>query len=138
MHLRVIREPSRAGATLGSLYVDNVWECWTLEDEIREVKIPGVTAIPAGTYPVVLSLSNRFKCELPEVQHVPAFVGIRIHAGNTIADTEGCLLVGQARKAGTIALSRPALASLMVKLRAAASEGVTITLENPPVVAKAA
>jgi hypothetical protein len=132
MHLRVIREPSLAGATLGSLYVNNVWECWTLEDEIRDVKVAGVTAIPAGAYPVVLSQSARFQRELPEVQHVPNYAGIRIHAGNTIADTEGCLLVGQARKAGTIALSRPALDALMVKLRAAAGEPVTITLENPP------
>jgi len=135
MHLRVIREPSTPGGTFGALYVDGVWLCWTLEDRLREgPKVPGDTAIPAGSYPVVLSMSARFRKTLPEVQNVPGFSGIRIHSGNTAQDTEGCLLVGQTRISTQICYSKQALEALMTKLQAsvAANKSVTIHYENPP------
>jgi len=113
MRLRLLREPSKDGATLGALYVDGVFFCWTLEDVVRPSKIPGETAIPFGTYDVVLSLSARFKTVLPEVLQVPGFVGIRIHAGNTSKDTEGCILVGMDRGHAEVMRSRIALAGLL-------------------------
>jgi hypothetical protein len=137
--LRVIREPSRRGATLGSLYVNNVWECWTLEDEIREQKVPRKTCIPAGGYRVVLSMSNRFKRVLPEVLNVPNFSGVRIHPGNTIDDTEGCLLVGQGRGDAAVAFARAAMESLFPKIDAALRnhETVSLVVENPPALSAA-
>jgi len=117
MTLRLLREPSRDGATLGALYVDSVWFCWTLEDVVRDVKIPHETAIPFGVYPVTLSLSARFKIELPEVLNVPGFTGIRIHAGNTNKDTDGCVLVGLGRGHAEIYRSRMALEGLLAQLR---------------------
>lgn len=148
MKLRVIREPSLNGATLGSLYVDGKWECWTLEDVIREApiglytdmaawvaswKVPGETAIPEGLYDVTLSMSNRFKIVLPEVLRVAGFTGIRMHAGNKSKDTEGCLLVGQGRGDALVTSSQLALDALMLKLDAAFAikQPISIQYENP-------
>ena len=132
MHLRVIREPSTAAATMGILLIDGVFTCWTLEDVVREVKIPGETAIPAGRYAVQLSLSQRFQKLLPEILTVPGFTGIRIHAGNTQADTAGCLLVGRIRAYDRVEESKLALMHVMVHLRRATTAGdpITITIEE--------
>lgn len=143
-YIRVIREPSDEGATLGSLYVNDVWSCWTLEDAMREPvlspashmdawvrswKVPKQTAIPQGRYQVGLTLSNRFGIVLPELLNVPGFTGIRIHAGNTQADTEGCLLVGHSRGDHRVIDSRLALGWLMQRLKV--TEPIVIDIENP-------
>lgn len=135
--LRLQREPSRHGATLGSLYLDNVWQCFTLEDEIRDEKIPGRTAIPAGRYPVVLTPSRRFHRVLPLLRNVPNFDGIRIHAGNVIADTAGCVLVGRDRAESAIRQSRVALEALLEALTHAKTP-IEIRIENPPALEGAA
>ena len=134
MNLRVIREPSTAAATLGILLIDGVFTCWTLEDVVRPVKIPGETAIPAGRYDVRLSLSQRFQKLLPEILAVPGFTGIRIHAGNTQADTHGCLLVGRIRAYDRVEESKLALMNVMEHLRRATTAGdpITITIEDTP------
>lgn len=136
--IRIIREPSDGGATLGSMYINDRWVCWTLEDVIREVagvevvawKIPGKTAIPAGHYPVRLSMSNRFKVVLPEILNVPGFSGIRIHAGNTADNTEGCVLVGLDRKESSIMRSKLALEDVITKMGTGAA--MFADIENPP------
>lgn len=132
MNLRVIREPSTAAATPGLLLIDGVFVCWTLEDVVREVKIPGETAIPAGRYDVRLSLSQRFQKVLPEVLAVPGFTGIRIHAGNTVKDTSGCVLVGRKRSEYGVLESKLALLEVLEQCRKAhtAGELMTITIEN--------
>lgn len=151
MRLRLIREPS-AGATFGSLYVNDVWQCWTLEDEIRERpgqpvaawKVKGQTAIPAGRYRVVVTMSARFNRELPLLVDVPGFSGIRIHPGNTPADTEGCILPGRFRGASatrfSILESRAAFDALFGRIRAGLRDDgdVWIVIENPPGMAAAA
>lgn len=138
MTLLLQREPTLEGVTLGSLFIDGHRQCETLEDAIRERpgdppemwKVYGQTAIPAGTYSVVLSRSQRFQRVLPEVRHVPGFLGIRIHAGNTIADTDGCILVGSARQARAISGSKVALERLMGVLMEAGGP-ITIEVRNP-------
>ena len=134
MNLRVIREPSTVAATMGILLIDGVFTCWTLEDVVRPVKIPGETAIPAGRYDVRLSLSQRFQKVLPEILAVPGFTGIRIHAGNTQADTAGCLLVGRIRAYDRVEVSKLALMNVMEHLRRATTAGdpITITIEDTP------
>ena len=105
MKIRVVRDKSAHGATLGTLYVNGLEFCDTLEDEDRALetcdwaKIYGQTAIPRGRYAVTISRSSRFQRELPEILDVPGFTGVRIHPGNVAADTHGCLLVG--RRDGT-------------------------------------
>jgi hypothetical protein len=80
--------------TIGKLYIDDVFECYTLEDKVRDAKVRNETAIPYGTYPVCIDYSNRFQKDMPHVLDVPEFSGIRIHSGNTDKDTEGCILLG--------------------------------------------
>ena len=142
MLLEVKREPSARGCTLGSLYVDGEFECFTLEDVVREIpeeavetwKIPGDTAIPSGTYEVIVNMSARFGKLLPLLLKVPGFEGVRIHSGNIAADTEGCILVG-ARKADAAVLeSRAAFRPLLAKIQAAVARGeaVRVRISNPP------
>lgn len=117
MTLRLQRRWIEDDACLGDLYVDGIWECQTLEDVPRAVKVAGQTAIPSGRYRVVIDFSERFQTFLPRLLDVPGFDGIRIHAGNTAADTAGCILVGRVRDGARILGSRIALGGLMEKIR---------------------
>ncbi|WP_234733231.1 DUF5675 family protein [Tellurirhabdus bombi] len=99
--------------------------CHTLEDPVREIepggkgKIHGKTAILVGVYRVVLSFSNRFQVVMPELLEVLYFAGIRIHVGNTVVDTDGCILVGENRSGSFLGNSKKAYKRLMVHLNAA-------------------
>lgn len=120
--------------TIGRLSVEQAFECWTLEDAVRQgPKIHGRTAIPAGVYRVIVSWSPRFKRELPMLEMVPGFEGIRIHPGNTAEDTEGCILVGQRRGASAIYDSRIAFDALFDKIKQAERvDGCWIQIRNAP------
>ena len=89
-------------------------------------KIPGHTAIPEGSYRVLVTLSPRFKEWLPYVQGVPDFEGIRIHAGNYPDDTQGCILVGENRLKGMVVNSRIWLHRLMKRIREVEKEGEAV------------
>lgn len=131
MNLRLERIDFTEARTIGRLYVDGVFECWTLEDTVREpgVKVPGKTAIPAGTYRVVVDLSHRFGRMMMRLLKVPLFDGIRIHAGNKPEDTDGCILVGTSRTNDAVLHSRAALANLQSKVEASLAHGHDVTLE---------
>lgn len=135
MKLIVHRSPSSSHSTIGELSVDGRFECYTLEDVIRPIgiKVPGQTCIQPGIYAVQLTMSQRFSRVLPLLLNVPMFEGIRIHPGNTSADTEGCILVGWGKGTDQITQSRDAFASLFSKLRGAEARGEPITIEvrNP-------
>lgn len=120
MNLKVLRTTFTNRSTIGELYVDDAFECFTLEDMVRPVKVPGMTAIPAGVYVVSVSFSNRFRRLLPEVHNVPNYTGVRIHPGNTDADTEGCILVGKTKAKDFIGNSRAAFDRLFARIQAAA------------------
>lgn len=142
MKLKLQRHPSTHLCTIGELTIDDEPFCSTLEDVIREVpgkpvsewKVPKDTAIPSGTYPIEITWSNRFKRDLPLLQNVPGFTAIRMHAGNTEADTEGCILVGQWSGGENLFSSRKTLDSLMDVLEIAAigKQRVEIEILNPP------
>ena len=109
MKLKLIRDIFTDTETLGKLFIDDVFFCYTLEDRLRHlkdsdsveyiknIKVQGKTAIPSGEYRVILSISNRFGRLMPEVLNVKGFAGIRIHGGNTSLDSEGCILVAENR-----------------------------------------
>lgn len=82
-------------AILGEMWIDGVFFAYTLEDVYREVKVFGETCIPANKYNAIVTMSTRFKKELPLLENVPNFAGIRIHGGNTDKDTHGCILIGK-------------------------------------------
>ena len=87
------------------------------------------TAIPTGTYNVVITPSNRFKRDLPLLENVPGFTGIRIHPGNTAADTEGCILVGKGHSTRSVTDSRAAFNDLFNRIRAALDRLEVVTME---------
>jgi len=135
MILTLDRHTLANSATLGDLYLDGVFECHTLEDVVRKgAKVYGETAIPAGTYRVVINLSPRFKKMMMRLLDVPGFDGILIHKGNTDHDTKGCILVGDTLTAtGILAgTSTPAYDRLYSKVLNAllASYPVSITIRN--------
>lgn len=94
MNLVLRRKPSNEKCTIGELYADGNMVCYTIEDVVREKKIPGQTAIFRGRYKVTVTFSKRFQRDLPLINDVPQFEGVRIHPGNTAEDTEGCILPG--------------------------------------------
>jgi hypothetical protein len=72
------------------------FEGFAVEDKVRApgVKVQDETAIPVGSYKMKISKSPKFGRLLPEILDVPGFSGIRIHKGNTAADSSGCLIIG--------------------------------------------
>jgi len=132
MELRVVRFPSTDESTEGQLYIDDQPFGYTLEDVVRDVKIAGQTAIPAGRYQVTLDMSPKFGRLMPHILNVPNFTGVRIHWGNTAKDTDGCLLVGWERGDNFIGTSRAAFNQLYEQINDAieAREQVWITIEN--------
>ena len=123
--------------THGVLTIEgNAFECYTLEDKVREgdifkVKVQNETAIPSGRYEVILNMSNRFKKYMPLLLNVPNFSGVRIHSGNTKDHTEGCILVGfENGNDGFLGDSRNAFNELMKVLRKVEKkEKIYITLQ---------
>lgn len=132
MELKLTRDIFLPTRTLGVLYVDGIKECYICEDAVRDKKIHGETAIPAGRYEVIINMSPRFKRELPLLLNVPNYEGVRIHAGNTEYDTAGCLLPGKTRNSTGVFSSVIATNNLILKIRTALQAGkkVFITIEN--------
>jgi hypothetical protein len=138
VQLTLPRRPSAKGATVSPLFLDGQHECYICEDVVRPAsqKIFGKTAIPAGTYQVIINRSERFSKQarhdvfLPLLLHVPGYEGVRIHPGNGPADTEGCLLPGTAigPDGASVAYSQAAFRALFGKMQAALERGETIKI----------
>ena len=137
MELRLERKSFTDTATEGELYIDGKFECYTLEDCDRNLesggtKAHGITAIPRGKYTVQLSFSGRFNKPLPILLDVPQFTGVRIHSGNSSADTEGCILVGSQNASESddfIGNSRLAFEPLFEKIQTALRMNEPVTIE---------
>lgn len=127
-----VKRPEQCGpvCTIGRMFVDGDNYCFTLEDVVRPdgVKIFGETAIPEGTYKVIVNYSNRFQKLMPLLVDVPNFQGVRIHPGNTAADTHGCILVGANKTDTTITNSRKVFDPLFDKIKTAFDAGEEIWL----------
>lgn len=141
MKLTLKRIALRPTYTIGKLYIDDAYFCDTLEDTVRdtnksgkfdngEQKIKGKTAIPYGTYEIKWTYSPRFKKYTPQLMNVPSFEGIRVHAGNTSADTEGCLIIGENKQVGKVLNSRATINKFYPIIKKACSNGkVTIEIK---------
>lgn len=132
MTLDLYRDPTVRDVTHGRLSVNGVFQCYTLEDAVRDHKLAHETAIPAGTYAVTIDRSVRFQRMLPRVLNVPGFGGIRFHAGNTVADTSGCILVGRRRDGDAVRESQLALEAFQRTLANALAGGDRVTLTIHP------
>lgn len=146
MELILTREHFNDVCTIGSLKIvgDDI-QLYTLEDvdrklsqtddlgAISKIKVFGKTAIPYGRYEVIMTYSNRFKQTMPLLLGVNGFEGVRIHSGNTDADTLGCILCGYSKDVlnNRILNSRAAIAELyMVISEAVKKEKVFITISK--------
>lgn len=141
MKLTLKRIALRSTYTIGKLYIDDAYFCDTLEDTVRdtnksgkfdngEQKIKGKTAIPYGTYEIKWTYSPRFKKYTPQLMNVPSFEGIRVHAGNTSDDTEGCLILGENKQVGKVLNSRATINKFYPIIKEACSNGkVTIEIK---------
>lgn len=141
MKLTLKRIALRPTYTIGKLYIDDVYFCDTIEDTVRDLnkngkfdnrekKIHSKTAIPYGTYEIKWTYSPRFKKYTPQLMNVPSFEGIRIHAGNTSADTEGCLILGKNKQVGKVLNSRATINKFYPIIKEACSNGkVTIEIK---------
>ena len=126
--------------TIGKLYIDGLYFCDTLEDKTTDLdksgkfdngekKVWGKSSIPFGTYQIVLNTSPRFKRVLPRLLNVPHFTGILIHRGNTVKDTDGCILVGENKVKGKVLNSTPYEIKLVQLMKEAVKKGEKITIE---------
>ena len=122
MELILTRIAKRRAYTIGRLSIVDTYFCDTLEPPVLEMKtsvskedvlrspkkaeVLKPFAIPEGRYPVVITWSPKFKMWLPLLLGVPMFEGIRIHMGNTVKDTQGCILVGRNQIVGRVLESR--------------------------------
>ncbi len=131
MQIRVQRRFLGPDYTVGSLFINGVKLCDTMEDTVRTdgVKIPNRTAIPYGTYWVELTMSPKFTRLLPLVLDVPNFVGIRIHRGNTAEDSSGCILPGENKVKGKVINSTEYEMKIVTKMLEAIRNGEEISLE---------
>lgn len=116
MKLKLIREYFDDTTTIGRLFVDDKFECYILEDAVRDEKIYGETAIPYGTYEIQITYSPAFGRYLPLLLNVPNYSGIRIHKGNTHKDTKGCLITGEQKGKDRVVNSKKAFDELYPKL----------------------
>ena len=127
MELLLKRTSSDQYCTIGKLYVNGTFECFTLEDS-PILRPDNKGAIPVGEYTVVIDFSDRFQKYMPHVMDVPGFTGIRIHKGNTDKDTEGCILVGIEEGKDCLEGSKIAFDHLFIRLKNAESHGDSISL----------
>lgn len=116
MEMKVERCVFTDKSTRGLLYVNGEYECYTLEPAKKDGD-EKPRAIPAGTYNVVLRMSEKHKRMVPGVEDVPGFSDIEIHPGNYPSDTLGCLLVGTDSARDLILHAQDAFHTLMEKLQ---------------------
>jgi hypothetical protein len=141
MKLVVNRLSDNKVSTIGALYIDGVFQCFTLEDEKRLTKVMGETRIPDGVYDVVFRKEGTHHAKygarygeahygMLHIINVPNFKWILIHIGNTEKDTDGCLLVGEIAYAShTIGSSTVAYEKLYKKVADALLKGDKVTIE---------
>lgn len=141
MKLTLKRTDFTDRSTIGELFVNGVFFCYTIEDkdrnlnndmdikEIVRLKQYGITAIPCGTYRMELTMSNRFKRALPLLYNVKGYEGVRLHRGNTAEDSLGCPILGMKKGVDAVyqsTVAEVALVNMIEELPI--DEKITITI----------
>ena len=146
MKLTVVRHQFGTDATNGLLFIDGIFECYTVEDQYQAVKVMHETCIPEGTYDIKFRkvggfnerYSKRYKNAhygMLHLQDVPNFTYILIHGGNTDEHTSGCLIVGETQqdldisKDGFISRSQVAYKKLYDKVAKQLLQGNEVSIE---------
>ena len=146
MKLQVIRTQFGKDATNGMLFIDGVFECYTLEDQYQAVKVMHETCIPEGKYDIQFRKTGGFHAKYTEryknahygmlhIQDVPNFTYILIHTGNTDEHTSGCLIVGETQqdlevsKDGFIGSSTVAYKKMYAKVAGQLLQGKKVSIE---------
>ena len=146
MKLTVVRTQFGTDATNGLLFIDGIFECYTLEDQYQAVKVMHETCIPEGTYDLKFRKTGGFHAKYSEryknshygmlhIQDVPNFTYILIHTGNTDEHTSGCLIVGETQqdlevsKDGFIGSSAVAYKKMYAKVAGQLLQGKDVTIE---------
>lgn len=148
MHILVKRQTFTEKSTIGSLYINGEFYCYTLEDKVREAtekKVYGETAIPYGTYPIIYrkegTTYESYKTRFADIKNdrgilylreIPGYEYVLIHCGNRPEDTLGCLLVGSAIGNNSITGSEIAYRKIYPVIASALDKGeeVKITIGN--------
>lgn len=140
MEIQLIRKYRKTNYTIGQLFINGQYFSDTLEDtdrglknymsleEIRRIKVFGSTCIPYGTYKVSITYSPKFKKNLPLINNVKGFEGIRIHSGNTNYDTQGCVLLGFNKVKGKVINSKDTIDKFINLVQKAIDIGEQITI----------
>jgi len=146
MKLQVVRHQFGKDATNGMLFIDGIFECYTLEDQYQAVKVMHETCIPEGTYDIKFRKTGGFHSKYSEryknshygmlhIQDVPNFTYILIHTGNSDEHTSGCLIVGETQqdldisKDGFIGSSAVAYKKMYAKVAGQLLQGKDVTIE---------
>lgn len=139
MKLNLKRIALKSNYTIGKLFINDVYYCDTMEDKVIDINKNGKfddgltkfmhqTAIPYGTFKVVVNYSPKFKRELPRLLDVPYFEGILIHNGNDQNSTSGCIIVGENKVVGKVTNSTFYMNNLTARIKDAQNKGETITI----------
>jgi hypothetical protein len=141
LEFSLVRKYFNENYTIGKLSVDEVYLCDTIEDKVRDLqdrnhdgdftdpsegKVYGQTAIPYGRYEIKMVYWKKHNRLYAQLQNVPGFTGIFIHAGNTAADSEGCILPGENKEKGKVLYSRYHVNIIENLIRLAITEGKEI------------
>jgi hypothetical protein len=138
MKIKVVREVFTDKSTIGSLYLNDKFFCYTLEDKdrgldqsqsliiIQAKKLFGITAIPYGKYPLIVNKSPKFGRLLPRLQGIKGFDGVLIHRGNSAEHSHGCILVGYKKGTDCIMESTKAEADLITILQRESTHTIEI------------
>jgi hypothetical protein len=138
MKIKVVREVFTDKSTIGSLYLNDVFFCYTLEDKdrgldqsqsvftIQAKKLFGITAIPYGKYQLIVNKSPKFGRLLPRLQGIKGFDGVLIHRGNSAEHSHGCILVGYKKGTDCIMESTKAEADLITILQRESTHTIEI------------
>ena len=139
MKLELKRIALKPNYTIGKLFINGTYYCDTIEDKVIDLnkngkfddgltKVMHQTAIPYGTFKVVVNHSPKFNRELPRLLDVPYFEGILIHNGSDQNSSSGCIIVGENKTVGKVTNSRFYMNNLTARIKDAQNKGETTTI----------